>query len=1679
MATVHEGARKDAPEAEAYVVCTELDWCWTPVGDDQVLVGYSIAAYFTDAVQTTPTVTMTSQESFNAGSRISRVFGDEAGTGGGVQSGVNLGYCRPDTYSDTVFAEGKQVVNDGAVFLMNCNGPDGPHNTVGELIYLEGGAAIPLGPQTAAVEAPAAAAEPGETWGQTASRWWDNTLWLAAQPFDFLVAVPQGAWGTVVMFAEVPVFIYDLSFVSGYLTPDRYTAAVDAWGHWVDAAGSVAVDGFNDPLLALSAAGSGLASAGSGVGGAFAAEPGRVLGELVGGAAMGGYTLSLAKAPVQTLKATVQKPAGFVHNVYREALWRGMGHPMPPTVQQVQVLQGLMPSLLAGSEARLRDLLAQLKGVEDQINLLDGMAPRGAQLHKLAVERKPELLAKQADLQKKVASETRNLESLKVKEAQLPKDLANAQAAAAAEKSAVRVLLTTRKLPKPPPMSPPAVGAAMGGTPDEIARRIATQLQLSPAEHARLLESLRSGMIPGDTVLYMQNTVGDPVSVATGAVVDHCVDLLVPGPLPIAWSRTFCSSRGDGGAGDHGPGWSHAFEQVLLLREDGVTLRDHDGRSIFFPPLAIGESFFHRAERLTLERRDEGFLLHTTPRRTTRTFTRSSRPDLYLLRALSDAHGNALSIEHDAEDGLAAIDNGAGRGLRVHRAGGRATRVEVIVDGQPVTGVDFSYSDDGRLTGVSDALGVGHRYEHDTRGRVSAITRPGGARFTYRHDAAGRCAHTTGPDGLLEAWLVFDGEGRTTRVGGAERREHTWNEIGLVVRERTFEGEVLVERDYDRGLLAAERSGGRRLRYDRDERDRITRAVVEGGGQITIAYDDDGHPSRIEGPGSSLLELAHDARGELVRVRGPGRRALHFVRDERGQLLEVRDDEGCLRAYRHDERGDLVATTGAAGDTVTCTRDALGRVTALVDAEGAATRLRLDDRGRPLEIVGRDGAVRRVAWTALDMPATIEDPLGQITRFEYTVGGRVSRVTSPGGRSWSFEYTPAERLCRAVNPRGESHRFTHDDAGRLVEETTLDGRVFEYRHEGTRLVAVQHPDGTSAELVHDASGHVVEERRPDMVITYRRDPAGRLLEAAVEEAGRRTVTRREWDPEGRLVAEEIDGRRVTFTLDRRGLCVARTLPGGATTQYGYDPSGALTRVEIRGRELLIERDRAGREIERRFAGGAVVVRSERDVAGRLTRQTAAGPSGRVLARRSYTHDALGRPVEIADLRAGTTRYRYDHERLVEARSDTRTETLAYDRAGDLRGRDGVRWTVRRGQVRRAGAVRFEHDARGRRTARIEASPTGDVLVTRYVWDSRDRLREAHLPDGRRIAFHHEALGRCVRREVHAPGGSELLAVTEYVWDGDQLAAETSAELGAREIVHEPGTFFPVIQVQGGRVLACLTDAIGTPKELFDEAGELVWAAAHGVWGDIVAVSGAPRSAEPAGSSRAPAFECPLRLLGQSYDPDLNLCRTLHRWFDPSVARWLTPDPLGLAGGTSPFGFDGVPTTDADPLGLALVFSMTDNVHRIWESQRFLGMTEGAAYGMKEAWASAAKTMIDAKGLDPGMIVFNGDAARLFHLHRPTGPYSLMKMMKGQYKAPFGDVHFLDAQMGTAFNTQLNRMVPTIVVNSAEMVPHMAQSTNWARARLAGRAAVLEPVIMGGAIFGSETIRWKLLELVGP
>jgi hypothetical protein len=121
-------ARPDAMVASLYP-----DFCQR----GSAVVGQDVVAFDSTDEAHSGDVLITDFPASNHNARLAQTV--PAGPGAGVASGCTGGYARPlSNTSSTVLVNGEGCVRHDSVFEMNCAGPDGPGNTLGQMVYDRG-----------------------------------------------------------------------------------------------------------------------------------------------------------------------------------------------------------------------------------------------------------------------------------------------------------------------------------------------------------------------------------------------------------------------------------------------------------------------------------------------------------------------------------------------------------------------------------------------------------------------------------------------------------------------------------------------------------------------------------------------------------------------------------------------------------------------------------------------------------------------------------------------------------------------------------------------------------------------------------------------------------------------------------------------------------------------------------------------------------------------------------------------------------------------------------------------------------------------------------------------------------------------------------------------------------------------------------------------------------------------------------------------------------------------------------------------------------------------------------------------------------------------------------------------------------------------------------------------------
>jgi RHS repeat-associated protein len=378
------------------------------------------------------------------------------------------------------------------------------------------------------------------------------------------------------------------------------------------------------------------------------------------------------------------------------------------------------------------------------------------------------------------------------------------------------------------------------------------------------------------------------------------------------------------------------------------------------------------------------------------------------------------------------------------------------------------------------------------------------------------------------------------------------------------------------------------------------------------------------------------------------------------------------------------------------------------------------------------------------------------------------------------------------------------------------------------------------------------------------------------------------DALGHVLTETCNGRAVTCAYDALGRRTHRRTPSGVESRWEYGSDEAPVALPTAGRTLRFGYDPAGREVERHLGAGAMLTQSW-DANHRLASQTltAGGLSARearLVQRRSYGYRPDGYVTPIEDHLSGVRRFDLDPTgRVTAVHGAGWTERYAYDPAGNIT------------------------DAAWPAPAQTN-SPDAD-----------DRLVAVTTPDGQHWRYHYDPLGRRITKQRLRADGHTVAEQVNFTWDGAVLAEQTHTtdpDIPDRTTTWdwEPDSFRPLTQTERAplrdapqewvdeQFYAIVTDLVGTPTEMLNADGDLVWHPRTTLWG-VAAPS-------------ADGASCPLRFPGQYHDPETALNYNYHRYYDPGTGRYDANDPLGLAAGPNPQIYVRNPANWFDPLGLS-------------------------------------------------------------------------------------------------------------------------------------------------------------------
>jgi RHS repeat-associated protein len=1045
---------------------------------------------------------------------------------------------------------------------------------------------------------------------------------------------------------------------------------------------------------------------------------------------------------------------------------------------------------------------------------------------------------------------------------------------------------------------------------------------------------------------------GNPVDLTSGRKLlleSGETDFALPGLMPIEWSRFYASDLTVDSV--LGRGWVLPWEQSLRRSGSFVYLTDNQGRSVPFVDVEPGDRIYNPYEQLHLVRTEGGhYLLQTLDNLF---FYFGEVPDDNSdvpLQRLENALGHYLHFTRTAEGRLTDIS--ATGGVRVHlhydNPLGRLTDVKRVVDNQAVeTLVQYRYDDNGQLIEVinrnsdsmrrfsyaegvmashSNALGLSCHYRWETledQLRVVEHWTSDGEHFHYRYDFKHRTSWAT--DAL-----------------GRELQIH-YNDDRRVIASRDFGGEqYAIDLDEAGNMTGLELPDGNRLGFKYDDFSRLLEETDPLGRKIKYKYhlgttlvtettflDGSTWQARYDAKGNLIAEV--DALGNKTEYLNSDDGLPHTIIDAthkskylwwntQAQVERFQDCSGKNTTYRFDERQHLVAVTDALGQTTTLERKPDGEVLRINHPDGSAESFTYNALGQVLSHTDGKGQTTRLLRTARGLPSSRQDAKGQRIRYEYDPAIRLTALINENNAAYQFAYDASDRLIEEKRIDNLTRRFSYNLGGHLtqVDETG-------YGERGER-------PQRRTEFERDSIGRLLAKLNGDARQDYVYDDADRLLsiQRLPTAQGKQLGVSEEtlefsYDLLGRLIQETTAQGALSYEYDPLSNLTTLTLPTGQHLNHLYYGSGHLHQLNLDGQLISdIERDDLHREVLR--TQGTLTSCFGYDAMGRKSWQFASRLPAEKLSKihnpgiqpdllvehaynpihRRHQYDPAGELTRTLDKLRGEIKYQYEANGQLHSRDTGQlidSEEFRYDAAANRLNFNTSQFDhVKDNRLKRWRNQEYAYDAWGN----LIEKRSGMGTLQTFVYDCENRLVRAEtLVNGKLEstgAYRYDSLGRRVGKQSVVNGVTEQ---KHFLWQGLRMLREERPGQSSLYL-YEPGSYAPLARVDQAegeeqQLYYFHTDQIGTPLEMTDREGQIVWQATYKAWGAVerLAVNDVEQN---------------LRFQGQYFDDETGLHYNTFRYYDPEVGRFVTQDPIGLDGGSNLYRYVLNPTGWIDPLG---------------------------------------------------------------------------------------------------------------------------------------------------------------------
>jgi RHS repeat-associated protein len=690
---------------------------------------------------------------------------------------------------------------------------------------------------------------------------------------------------------------------------------------------------------------------------------------------------------------------------------------------------------------------------------------------------------------------------------------------------------------------------------------------------------------------------------------------------------------------------------------------------------------------------------------------------------------------------------------------------------------------------------------------------------------------------------------------------------------------------YTNGLVtSATSTTGDTLTFTYDGNGRITQSTDPVGRTTTYSYDSsDQHLLSITNASGTISMAYITGQGAaqehaLQSVTWQDGTHTYYGYDAQGRLINIQRDGGAQQITLAYASTGAITLTDALGNASQLSPDASGSLAQFVDPLGNLTQMLYDPEEKLIRTIGPDGSTTSLTYDSSGNPTSQKDPLGNQLATQFAANGNLLGLTDALGDSTQYGYDSHFNATSITYPDTRQVQATYDSRGNILSFTNRRGQTITYTWNSNNLLTQKtRSTGTTVNYTYDAHRNLQSVTDSSGTANLSYDSADRLLQVTYP-----------------------TGRFVKYTYDSGGRRSSLSDQTAYTVNYAYDSVGRLSQITSASGSLIASYtyDSDGRLSQKNLGNGAYTTYAY-DAAGNVLHQINYSGSGVINSRFDYTYDTNSRKTAMTTL-DGLWQYSYDADAQVTSVTPPTTSAVqyTYDAAGNrvtmVSGAASTNYSVNNlNQYTSVGGFAYNYDADGNLISKQTSSGTWT-----YTYDDEGRLLTASGPSGS-WAYQYDSFGN----RISSINGS---TTTQYLVDPTGIGS-VEAEFD--------GTGTLVSHFANGLGLESSAPASGSADFYqFDDSGNT--ATVTGTGGAVAdAYSFLPFGEKVKNSV---TVSNPFTYVGQFgvADDGNGLYYMRARYYDPSIGRFVSEDPISFKGGINFYAYVGNnPINRRDPAGL--------------------------------------------------------------------------------------------------------------------------------------------------------------------